>query len=298
VGKNKVRSLGAGALAIMAMFIYQNCGKGFVTVTDDSAEFASSDHTLPHVTLNSSVEGPNVDMEFSVFDESLPHSVTYQWSYLLNGAASGCSEKSQTASTRYILNCTSTGSLTVGVKVMDGKKLVPIQKYFTQLANQLGEPTLQARFTIPNGTGNKPWNSAASPVEVYVGQTLTITNQDSINHQLHTNGRPCAHGNPISSGGSSTCVISQSYSMTTNGPIYEHNVDASAGFFLIAHDGDQLYTNNCMSCHGALSSSTKKRKTAAQIQAAILNRPEMKMRPALTGLSAKQIEAIAFALSK
>jgi hypothetical protein len=298
VGKNKVRLWGAGALAVMAIFIYQNCGKGFVTVTDESADLASMDHSLPHVTLNSSVEAPNVDLEFSVHTESLPHSVTYQWSYLFNGNASGCTEKSQLSSTVYILNCANTGSLTVGVKVMDGKQLVPIQKYFTQLTNQVAEPTLQAKFTIPMGTGNKPWNSPSSPMEVYVGQTLTITNADSVNHQLHTNGRPCAHGNPMSSGGTSTCVISQSYSSASNGPVYEHNVDASAAFYLIAYDGSELYNTSCMGCHGALASSTKKRKTAAQIQQAIFNRPEMKVRPALIGMSAKQIEAIAFALSK
>ena len=49
-------------------------------------------------------------------------------------------------------------------------------------------------FHIVKGTGNKPWNTKETAVEVKVGQTLRIINDDNAPHYLHTPGRPCSHG--------------------------------------------------------------------------------------------------------
>lgn len=60
-------------------------------------------------------------------------------------------------------------------------------------------------------------------------------------------------------------------------------------------DGATLYTQNCSSCHGALASSTKAGRTAAQISAAIAN-PSYPM-GSLSSLTAAQVQAIATALA-
>lgn len=60
-------------------------------------------------------------------------------------------------------------------------------------------------------------------------------------------------------------------------------------------DGAALYTQYCSACHGALASSTKKNKTAAQITAAIASVSNM-VTTALQSLTSAQIEAIASAL--
>lgn len=56
------------------------------------------------------------------------------------------------------------------------------------------------------------------------------------------------------------------------------------------YDGSMLYGQNCAACHGALASSAKVGRTASQIQAAILNVPQMQ---SLVALTAPQVEAIA-----
>jgi hypothetical protein len=59
-------------------------------------------------------------------------------------------------------------------------------------------------------------------------------------------------------------------------------------------EGIQLYGNNCASCHGPLSSSTKRDRSAAQIQSAILTQPQMTY---LSFLTPSQVQSIATALS-
>ena len=67
-------------------------------------------------------------------------------------------------------------------------------------------------FRIKAGTGRGNWNSEAEKVQIKVGQTLKVINDDSVSHQLHTNGTPCPHGDPIVPGASANCKISSAYS--------------------------------------------------------------------------------------
>jgi len=62
-------------------------------------------------------------------------------------------------------------------------------------------------------------------------------------------------------------------------------------------DGRALYAQHCAGCHGAIDSSPKRGRTAAQITAAISGTPAMSALPALTALSQSQIAAIAAALA-
>jgi len=59
-------------------------------------------------------------------------------------------------------------------------------------------------------------------------------------------------------------------------------------------DGAALYTQNCSGCHGALATSAKRGKTAAQISGAIAAQPAMAF---LSTLTSAQINAIASALA-
>lgn len=69
-------------------------------------------------------------------------------------------------------------------------------------------------FEIPEGTKDMmvDWNSESNPVIGNVGDTLIIKNLDSAPHQLHTDGRPCGHGDLIEpNGGTWSCVLEKPY---------------------------------------------------------------------------------------
>jgi len=95
-----------------------------------------------------------------------------------------------------------------------------------------GTPMLVS-FRIAEGTGNAPWNSPETRIQLKVGQTLRIINDDTVAHRLHTNGRPCAHGPNIPPGGFFDCVLAQTYSEAANGILYDHNAGTSARFYLL-----------------------------------------------------------------
>lgn len=69
-------------------------------------------------------------------------------------------------------------------------------------------------FEIPAGTTEqmKDWNNEREPVFAEVGDTLIIKNLDSSPHQLHTDGRPCGHGDLIEpNGGTWSCILETPY---------------------------------------------------------------------------------------
>ncbi len=61
-------------------------------------------------------------------------------------------------------------------------------------------------------------------------------------------------------------------------------------------EGDDLYAQHCASCHSPLAGSSKKGRTAAQIQAAIDGNVGGMGTPGMRGLTATQVQAIAEAL--
>jgi hypothetical protein len=69
-------------------------------------------------------------------------------------------------------------------------------------------------FEIPAGTAEmlQDWNSAEAPVIAEVGDVLIIKNMDSVSHQLHTDGRPCKHGDRMEpNGGTWSCELIHEY---------------------------------------------------------------------------------------
>lgn len=81
-------------------------------------------------------------------------------------------------------------------------------------------------FRIKAGTGSGPWNTANDPIRVRVGQTLTIQNDDSTQHWVHTNLGPFFHPfSGIAPGASESYQINNANSAgvhdhLTNAPIY------------------------------------------------------------------------------
>ncbi len=87
-------------------------------------------------------------------------------------------------------------------------------------------------FEIPDGTADEmlDWNDKNNPIIAHVGDVLTIKNMDSKPHQLHTDGRPCAHGDRIEPlGGTWSCVLEKPYNaLNEETPTRDHyNYDLS-----------------------------------------------------------------------
>ncbi len=282
--------------SIVLILSYQNCSQGFKNAGDGTMDASSMSHSGPHVILTNSSISANQDLSFSVHQESVPSGATFAWSYTLNGSNSGCVPRSVANANKYVIHCSQNGNLVVTVRLKDGDVEIPALAYQGALQNgSLGGTT---QFTIRAGTGRGAWNSSSTQVETYVGQTLVIKNGDSMNHQLHTNGKPCGHGSSFGPGGTFNCVVGQAYNPISDGPIYEHNANAAAQFFVVAHDGAQLYANYCASCHSSLAMSTKKGATASAIGASLFAVANKKTVSGLLYLTPKQIEAIAYVLSQ
>jgi hypothetical protein len=89
-------------------------------------------------------------------------------------------------------------------------------------------------FRIKAGTGTQPWNTANEMVVAKVGQTIRITNDDTVTHRLHTNGAPCPHGSNFGPGESMDCVVTRAFDGAARGPLYDHIVGESAAFYVTA----------------------------------------------------------------
>lgn len=89
-------------------------------------------------------------------------------------------------------------------------------------------------FEIAEGTGKNAWNTKETMITLKVGDTLRIVNKDTIDHRLHTNGTPCAHGPNQKPGASFDCVISKTHDPDTQGALYDHHVGQTASFWIKA----------------------------------------------------------------
>lgn len=89
-------------------------------------------------------------------------------------------------------------------------------------------------FHIAKGTGKNPWNTRETVVEVKVGQTLRLINDDDITHYLHTPGRPCGHGkNPFKAGETYDCVVS-GVADPDKDVLYDHQFGPTSRFYVRA----------------------------------------------------------------
>lgn len=224
------RVVGVAFIATTAL-LYQNCGKGFsADLMQESLSLSLSTpdikHEDVHITSTSSQTNINSDLEFIIQAEKTSlQGLNFQWSHTLNGVLNACSVKSQDNSSNYIINCPQAGTLAIAAKVIEGTISTVLPSYGVAVvspppANE--ELSLTVSFDIPDGTRATPWNTEATVVETFIGQTLKINNKDSVTHQLHTNGRPCGHGAPIAVGSSVNCAIGSAYNYKTDGIVYDH----------------------------------------------------------------------------
>jgi hypothetical protein len=89
------------------------------------------------------------------------------------------------------------------------------------------------KFHIKVGTGKGPWNTAATPIILKVGDVLTIYNDDTVTHRMHTSGAPCPHGVDVAPGASTTCKIGSAIDTVAKpGQTYDHIVGPSALIFI------------------------------------------------------------------
>jgi len=311
-----IRTILVVASIAMTAALFQNCTKGFHVGSEGSQANtdlgSSGNHDTPHINPVSTKLEPNTDMEFSVFDAALLPSTSYEWSHTLNGTVSACALKNGDKATTYIINCAQAGTLVVKVNAFEGSTPISIPSYSLTLSTTppvAGTPvpggtpaagneiSLTVNFAIAAGTSSSPWNTAATVVETFIGQILKITNNDTVVHQYHTNGKPCGHGAAMAAnGGTTNCVISKAYNYATDGTLYDHNLGTKAAFYVVAYDGAALYTQNCASCHNALASSVKKGAQVSRIKAALGSVPQMSSNANLMKLTQRQLEAISFAL--
>jgi hypothetical protein len=106
-------------------------------------------------------------------------------------------------------------------------------------------------FVIPSGTGNKSWNESSQRLVLFQGQTLRIRNQDSIPHQLHTADRPCAHGEVIKPGEAGDCVLTQTFDVRTEGPLYSHEFPEARFWLTVLPNPVKITEAQCISCHSS-----------------------------------------------
>ncbi len=209
--------------------------------------------------------------------------VSYEWDFGDGSTATG-------ALTNHIY--TAAGTYTVTLTVTDdtnlsdttfrdisvGGVMIPIANPGGPYVGIEGQPVDfdGSQSTHVSPITNYIWDFGdGSPVEAYAVSTVS-----------HTYAQPGAYtvtlavqdANNITGAASTTVVID---SITPPPPPPET-------------DGPTLYSNNCMACHGALATSSKLNRTAAQIQGAIdANTGGM---GGLSTLSAIQVQAIADAL--
>jgi hypothetical protein len=141
------------------------------------------------------------------------------------------------------LICTTPGVVKVNLKAIWPDSDVSVAS-FTKSIAQVPEAELPPKsdsakldpdhviFRIKSGTGASAWNSSSNPVQVFVGQTLTIYNDDSTDHRLHTSGSPFAHQvDRIGAHSSSSFVIVSAHSGKAT-DVYDHDSATTAIFYI------------------------------------------------------------------
>lgn len=296
---NRVLPAGLAVLSLVTVALFQNCS-GYEAYNQNNESSLGSgapppvSHEEPHVMRASATEAPNVDIRFEA--HGVLGSDLFLWSYTIDNAGSGCTERSANNATSYTINCTRGGALRVNLRLTRSGSTQTLSYSTTLNQPVVDSPIpLEVVFEIPAGTGSGSWNTAATQIETFIGQTLKIRNMDSITHQLHTNGRPCPHGNAIPAGGMADCVISQSYNRTANGANYDHIAGTAANVFMVAYDGPAMYATNCQSCHGPLATSSKKGMTLSRFESSIRNVSAHQV-PAIMNLTLRQRQALVHAL--
>lgn len=333
VERNRItlRSLRLGApffiLATVLVMSFQNCDGGFHYdpnsgelnslggggVGDEAFKLTTTRPPLNNVVPEGqSLEG-GVEYKIEATGSSLG-GATLMWAMPSNSG--NCVLKSGTAPSVRFVQCDRAGSVRVQVTAIleDGSTSVLTTERTTAalIVDLCGTSnSTRTNFRIAPGTGANPWNTAASPVVVFVGQTLRVCNDDSVNHQLTTGGAGCANqGAPMANGQIYDCVIANRNNVNATTGNFNGFFDTIAGtnaaFYVRPFDGGALYADgtkstngqSCASCHGGLAASAKRGSSFNAIKNAITaNRGNMGT--LYNGrLTDDEIRAISFSLNR
>lgn len=313
------------AIATVMTVSFQNCDGGFhydptstsLSSINNNSGVGSSQFKITTFTKDGLAvpEGQSFDggVEYKILASgSALSTAVITWSMPQN--TGNCVLRSATGPEARFVTCDKSGRVTIQASAVfeDGATSVLASERTTgELIRDLCGSSTFSRvvFRLPVGTGAGAWNAVASPVVVYVGQTLRICNDDTTNHQLHTDGSPCTtQGAPMAKGAFYDCSIA-SVSLAT-GPggtytgLYDQIVGMSAPFYVKPYDGRALYadttkTNNgqsCVSCHNPFATSSKRGAQFSSIKNAILtNRGGMAN---YTNITDDELKAIAFSLNQ
>lgn len=89
-------------------------------------------------------------------------------------------------------------------------------------------------FHIKAGTGKGAWNTRDAVMEVKVGDTLRLVNDDNVAHYLHTFGKPCIHGTkPFGPGESYDCQVIK-VADPDKDVCYDHQFGSQSRFYVRA----------------------------------------------------------------
>lgn len=249
------------------------------------------------------------DLSFQARGAGISSGAAYAWSYSLNGSTP-CHSHPESDPSVFTVHCDNPGSLRVSLQITNPDGSVVSLSYSAEIAQNTAPapvPSTAASLTfrVKAGTGPSPWNTMASEIELFVGQTLRVFNDDSINHQLHVdrfntnadlNARPCAHqAAAMAPGGFYDCVVTKAYDPAIHPNIYDHLAGPNARFYLRAYDGAALYQNKCASCHNPLATSEVKNRSVTQISNALNSVSAMS---SLKSMPAGEIRAISYILNK
>lgn len=316
--KLQFRTLTVPAFLFAVCATFQNCDSGFhydptskelssLGSTDITSVFGvqayTAGSTSPLDPSTSMTSGSGYEVRATGDNVS---SALLTWSVNPSSTAS-CALSSIGILTKRALKCTSAGSLRVDLQAVWSDSTITSVSMNRTVGAVVATPTPSQNsadivtFRIVSGTGGSPWNTSVQPVEVFVGQTLTVYNDDSKIHRLHTSGSPFNHQvDSIVVNGSSSFVILNSHAATAT-DVYDHDSALSAIFYIEAIDGTAAYSKNsgsgsCAGCHGSsVASSAKRGSSYTSIKNAIAaNRGGM---GSIT-LSDQEIKAIAYVLNK
>ena len=318
-----MRKLSTKTLAIPLFIVgvcatFQNCDAGFhydPTTQELSSSGTGNDLTGVFGIVAYSPGGTSQLASTTAFDTGVDYEVRATGSttasalltFTINDSASSasCVLGATGTTTKRTIKCLTTGSVRVDLKAIwpDATiSSVSLTKSVsvTATATPPTNPTDNVTFRIVSGTAGSPWNMLANPIRVFVGQTLAVSNDDSVNHQIHANGQPFNMPGVIAPNTTQNIPITSAHPLAQN-DLYDQGFGTNAAIYIEALDGAALYgkatgPGSCASCHGAAAATSEKRGSSfTSIKAAITgNQGGM---GGIT-LSDQELRAIAYVLNK
>ncbi|MES2963672.1 MAG: hypothetical protein V4760_07255 [Bdellovibrionota bacterium] len=303
--KLKARTLALPAFLLMITTSFQNCDGGFVMdkntghLSSTSTVGLSTGNTIPATVqttgpygLKTYEPGGGMVGDAAIIDTAMDYTLMASgqgvtssiltWSIPTGQNTASCQLGSTGSNYSKVLRCLTAGAVQVRAEAIwsDGTNSVAFINRTVQVGSVnpgggTGDPNI-IEFRIRTGTGTGVWNTVGTPAVAFVGQTLKVINDDTIQHQMHTNGTPCPHQpNPMAPNAFYNCVLAAAHSPTAT-DLYDHIVGTSASFYLNVIDGAAQYArpvNNqsCAGCHNAIATTTKRGATFTTIKAAINN---------------------------